>query len=170
MKKINLLLLFTCVLATLTNCMVSSSKLATMTFKNGDKWIPKDFIPKKTILLVEKFTVSAKANQKMEDYMSEAYPYRYEFVEKDIIENRVGKYADTTLYKYALVWSSHFTPGSMVYGPDARSTYRIAAVTGFDYNFYDRSSDKKYPKTQKSSSYAIMTFKPVINTIVAHFE
>jgi hypothetical protein len=74
-----------------------------MTFKNADKWIPADFNPPKTILLVEKFKENARMRNQMEAYMSENYSYKYEFVDKQTIDNRDGKYKDTKLYKYALI-------------------------------------------------------------------
>lgn len=136
-------------------------------FKNSEKWIPDDFVPSKTILLVEKFSVSEKAEQQMEDYMSEKYPFKYEFVSLSTIKNREGKYADTKLYKYALVITSH---SSTMTKAEGASTSGGLTVTGFDFNFYDRSIDKNYPPTKKASSYAIMTFKPVINTIIKKYE
>jgi hypothetical protein len=72
-------------------------------FKNEENWIPEDFDPAKTTLLVQEFTVSDKAQGQMEDYMAEKYPYKYEFVSRSQIFNQEGKYANTQLYKYALV-------------------------------------------------------------------
>jgi hypothetical protein len=137
------------------------------TFGNSEKWIPEDFNPEKTVLLVEKFTISKKEEQKMEDYMSEKYSYKYEFVSAATIRNREGKYADTKLYKYALVISSETTHYTKMEGA---ATSSGLTVTGFDFNFYDRESDKNYPKTKKASSWASMTFKPVINSIMKKFE
>ncbi len=131
-----------------------------MTFGNGAKWIPADFEPSKTILLVEQFEYGGvKTLKKMESYMAEKYPYKYEIVPLDIIKNREGKYANTKLYRYALVTTSHKSekPGQ-------------PTVTGFDYNFYDRDLNKNYPATNKPSGFAIMTFEPVINTIVKKFQ
>lgn len=136
-----------------------------MTFSNGQKWIPENFEPSKTVLLVEKLDVSERQTKKMEDYMSEKYPYKYEFVSLSTIKTTTGKYADTKLYKYALVISSHLTTYTHTDG--SASAMR---TTGYDFNFYDRSNDKEYPSTTKSSGYPIMTFEPVINTIVKKFE
>lgn len=136
-------------------------------FQNSENWIPDDFIPSKTILLIEKFFVSKKAEQQMDDYMNEKYPYKYEFVSLSTIKNREGKYADTKLYKHALVITSH---SNTMTKADGASTSGGLTVTGFDFNFYDRSIDKNYPPTKKPSSYAVMTFKPVINTIIKKYE
>ncbi|MBP6430449.1 MAG: hypothetical protein KA319_01680 [Ferruginibacter sp.] len=159
LKLTGILILFTILLA---GCNPSK-----MTFGNSEKWIPQDFDPSKTILLVEKFKVSDKAEQKMEDYMSENYGNKYEFVDLSVIKNREGKYANTKLYKYALVISSHTNTITKAEGASTSGGLR---VTGFDFNFYDRELDKNYPPTKRASSYAITTFKPVINTIVKKFE
>ena len=70
--------------------MALACNTSKMTFGNGKKWIPEDFDPNKTTLLVEEFTVSENANQKMQEYMQEKYPYKYEFVSREAIENRKG--------------------------------------------------------------------------------
>ena len=147
--------------------LITSCNPSKMTFGNADKWIPSDFNPSKTTLLIEKFTVSKKAQQQIEDYMSENYPYKYEFAQQSEIENKSGKYSDLKKYKFAIIYSSHNTHWTKQEGA---STTGGLTVTGFDYNFVDREIDKIYPPTKKSNSYAIMTFKPMINTIVKKFE
>ena len=141
-----------------------ASKPSQKTFSNSEKWIPGDFDPKTTTLLVEEF-FSKRVEKKMEDYMAEKYPYKYEFVSLETIKNRQGKYADTKLYKYALIFSSHTSTQF-----DVQTHKPGLTVTGFDYHFYDRALSKDYPATGKASSYANMTFEPVINTIVKTFE
>lgn len=164
MQKNNLLFILFLILF---SGLITSCNPSKKTFGNSEKWIPQDFNPSKTILLVEKFKVSDKAEQKMEDYMSETYGNKYEFVDLSVIKNRDGKYANTKLYKYALVISSHTNTITKAEGASTSGGLR---VTGFDFNFYDRELDKNYPPTKRASSYAIMTFKPVINTIVKKFE
>ena len=136
-------------------------------FKNSSEWIPDDFNPNTTILLVQKFSISNKEEQKMENYMAEKYPYKYEFADLNTIKMHTGKYSNVKIYKYALVFSSHDTHTTKEQGA---STNAGLTVTGFDFNFYDREFDKNYPATRKPSSYPSMTFKPVINTILKHFE
>jgi hypothetical protein len=130
------------------------------TFSNGEKWIPKDFDPTKTTLLIQKFRSSEKQQTKMEGYMEEKYPYKYEFVSTETIIEREGKYADTDIYRYALRITSHtttYTNSNMV-------------TSGFDFYFYDRANDIKYPASNKASSYIFTTFQPVINTILKKYE
>jgi hypothetical protein len=144
--------------------LVGGCNSSKMTFGNGDKWIPADFVPAKTVLLVEKYTLSNKVEEKIEAYMNENYPYKYEFVGLDDIKNRSGgKYANTKLYKYALV----------IYATRSTYTYtdRSTVVTaGYDYYFYDREISKNYRETGKASTWILVTFKPIINTIVKKFE
>lgn len=141
-----------------------ASKPSKMVFKNADQWIPGDFNPHNTVLLVQIFDVSDKAQKNMETYMAEKYPYKYEFASLQTIKSKDGKYSDTKLYKYALMVTSHTINTRDQTGRSGPS------YVGFDYNFYDRESGKNYPVTGKGSSYAIMTFKPVINSIVKKFE
>ncbi len=135
---------------------ISSCNTSKKTFGNGDKWLPADFNPSKTILLVEKFKAVAKVQQKMEECMSENYSYKYEFVDKETIENRTGKYKDTKLYKYALIQ----TLGRVVSYND---------MGGGDFCFFDRENNKQYPATKRECSNTMMLFKPIINTIVSKY-
>ena len=162
--KKNLFSAFTIILFVIIGIASNSSKKV---FKNEENWIPEDFDPAKTTLLVQEFTVSDKAQGQMEDYMAEKYPYKYEFVSRSQIFNQEGKYANTQLYKYALVISSGTSTTTKSGGA---STSGGLTVTSYDFNFFDRSAVKHYPKTRRASSYAITTFKPVINTIVKKFE
>jgi len=130
-----------------------------MTFKNADNWIPADFNPGKTILLFEKFKDNAKVRIQMEDYMSENYTYKYEFVDKATIENRTGKYQDTKLYKYALIQTEGRRPVVIEKGE----------IWGGDFCFYDRENNKQYPPTKKECSNTMMLFKPIINTIMSRY-
>ncbi len=138
-----------------------------LTFGNSDKWIPADFNPGKTILLVQKFAGSKKVQQQMEDYMAENYSNKYEIVDEAIIEQKAGKYANTNLYRFALrmtTGSEHITKAQ------GASTNAGISYSKFDFYFYDREAGKSYPTTRKESSNTMMLFKPVINTIVKKFE
>lgn len=147
-------------------CFLSQScHPSKLVFGNGNKWIPADFDPAGTILLVQEYTLSGKDKYRMEEFMHEKYPYRYEFVSINTIKNREGKYANTKLYRYALVFTSNIYGVHPVDGMN-HSFGRIA----FDFNFYDRESDKNFPPTHKPSSYASWTFKPVINTILKKYK
>lgn len=130
-----------------------------ITFNNAEKWIPTDFNPGKTILLVEKYKDNVKVRRQMEEYMSENYTYKYEFVDKATIENRAGKYQDTKLYKYALIQTEGRRPATIAKGE----------IWGGDFCFYDRANNKQYPPTKRESSNTMMLFKPIINTIMSRY-
>ncbi len=160
MKKILTPLAALLFFAGMTGCNTSK-----MTFGNGDKWIPADFDPSKTTLLIE--ARSKKVTADMEEYMQKHYPYRYEIVTLGDIKTVGGRFADTEQYRYALVWSSVSSTRTSY---SSNGMARTSTVTAFDLNFLDRSSSTNHPKTNKASSFAISTFKPVINTIVKKFQ
>jgi hypothetical protein len=156
-RKNSLLILV--LIALLTSCNLSK-----MTFGNADKWVPSNFEPSKCTLLIQTFDISDKTQKKIEAYMLEKYPYKFEFASIKEIMNKTGKYSDLKKYKFAIIYESHF------------SSWQQAGKAGgvqsssVDYNFVDRETEKFYPPTKKANSYAIMTFKPMINTIVKRFE
>jgi hypothetical protein len=78
-----------------------------MTFSNIDKWLPKDFDPQNTILLVQHCgNPDGRFNKAMQEYMKEKYPYRYQFTSLKMIQDREGKYADTTFIPLRVVMGS----------------------------------------------------------------
>ena len=154
-----------------------SCNISKMTFGNSKNWIPENFNPQKTILLVQKFDASAKIQEQMEEYMSTTYPYKYEFATNIQIANKIGKYADTKLYKYALmtfnrkdVVNYRYVDANNIRAGGPMNRNDPTTYKSVDFNFYDRDGDKNYPSTQRPSSSVMMTFKPVINTIVKKFE
>ncbi len=130
-----------------------ASNSSKKTFSNSEKWIPKDFDPAKTTLLIQKFKGSDKQQAKMEQYMEQKYPYKYEFVSMETIINREGKYADTSIYLYGLRIISQSTTSS-----------------AFDFYFYDSANDFKYPASNFSSSSIFTSFQAVINKILKKYE
>ena len=151
------------ILVTIASFLVlCSCHVSNKTFNDGDKWIPKDFDAKHSVLLIEKFPLrKEKYNQAMVDFLVQKYPYKYEVVERAVIENKKGKYADTKLYQFGLLWTRIVRPG---YGTSSS----MQMVEDFEGNFYDRSTNTNYPKTTKTRSYGYWSYKPVINTIVAY--
>lgn len=142
-----------------TNCNISNK-----TFRNADKWLPPDFNPREGILLVERLPVAPKEEARMEAYMAEKYPYKYKFVDEGTTTSHFGIYEDTTTYKFALRLTSHT---HIEDGYVSQNSYKVVA---YDYYFYNRATGRNYAATYKASSYASMTFKAVINTIVARYK
>jgi hypothetical protein len=155
-------------------CFTSKKKASNQVFKNGDSWIPKDFKPQKTVLLLELINEDVKndgwrvkyrkMNNEMRKFMEEKYPYKYEFTSEDDIIYKGQKYSDYQKYPFGLMikrGSVTYTGGAAGSGPNNSNS----AMT-FDFYFLDRANGKKYPVTKKYSSNPIMTFMPVINTIL----
>lgn len=148
-------------------------------FPNGEKWVPKDFDPKNTVLLVENFVILTKkgenkvekANQDLKDYMKEHYPYPYEFV--DDVTSANPQYADTLKCPYALVWSAHTTSPDPFPGKGAATpgtSGMSIPTTGISYNFFDRRTNQLMQTHGRANSYAIGNFSAVINTILDVLE
>lgn len=136
-----------------------------MTFHNSDKWIPAEFNPNAQILLIENFH-SSSVQQKAEDYVSKHYPYKYEFVSKEDIYS-TDKYKDNILYRFALISNKdYFTTN---YTRSNGSTGSISGE-GTDFGFYDRKLGVTLQKAKRGSSNALLTFKPIINSIVKQYQ
>lgn len=147
---------------------ISSPGFPQKTLKNGDKWIPADFNPKNTILLVEAWSgiQEEKGISKQEDYMDKKYPYKYEVVPFETIKKREGKYANTKIYKWALVSTTNTT--ALTKSTGASTNTGVLTSVDRDFNFFDRENDKSYPATNRSQGPFKQTFQVVINTIVKH--
>jgi hypothetical protein len=150
MRRINYLLLVFLIIPAFTS--------AQHTFSDADKWIPTDFNPTKYTLLIETYPINAKAENKMEDYLSKTYPWPYEIVTGDIIKNNSEKYADTSKYRFAFMWR---TDNSRYGGP-----YDVDP----NGNFYDRTTKKDYPTTRKINNYGQKSYMPFFNSIIKHFR
>ncbi len=149
---------------------ITSSAFSQKTLKNGDKWIPPDFNPKNSILLVEAWSgiQEDKGIAKQEEYMDKIYPYKYEVVSFETIKKREGKYANAKIYKWALVSTANATALTKANG--ASTNTGVLTSVDRDFNFYDRENDKNYPPTNKSQGPFKQTFQVVINTIVKHIS
>jgi hypothetical protein len=147
---------------------IASSAFSQKTLKNGDKWIPADFNPKNTILLVEAWSgiQEEKGISKQEDYMDKMYPYKYEVVPLETIRKREGKYANTKIYKWSLVSTTNVT--ALTKSNGASTNTGVLTSVDRDFHFYDRENDKNYPETNRSQGPFKQTFQVVINTIAKH--
>ncbi len=145
-------LVFIAVITTTILASCGSPKKAFDNNSNG--WLPSNFNPKIGVLLIE--TTWPKNQQaKIETFMKEKYPYKYEFVTAKDLENNQSKYLDRKTYLFALVnsWSSH-TIHEM-------QSNRMNVVAS-DYNFIDLVNNKDYPKSGIASSWSSMVLKAII--------
>jgi hypothetical protein len=155
-RNITLLAAALFTLATTNSCSTSKKSLA-----NSSAWLPTDFQPGQTVLLVQYFGQGANPiTADMIAYMKVKYPFKYKFVSLEEIEDPRGPYVDANTYPYALVWDVR----SVTFGQD-REKYSEY----YDLHFYNRKVKKDYPNTGKTTTAPNMTFKPVINTIVKKF-
>jgi|SRR5687768_1277155 len=152
MKKIIVFLFYSLSLCVLAGCFASG-----MSSKNDTKWIPADFDPKNTILLVEKNYSMTPLEKEIEEYMKKNYPYRFEFALGPSIRLKAGKYSDTVLYRYALVRNSDYIHGG------GHASQRE------DFNFYDMIHDKDYSPSGKQSSKKVDTFKRVVDALISYY-
>lgn len=136
----------------------SSSK----TFSNSSNWLPSDFKPENGILLIDKVSWPKSQQAKMEKYMKENYTFKYEFV--SLSAGYTEKYSDVNVYRFVIENSnsSHVMHQS---DPTVPASQKIT-VNMVDFNFYDRLTKKTFPATGKGSSYAFMTFRAMMNTIL----
>jgi len=148
---------------------ITPSVFSQKTLNNGDKWIPTDFNPKTTVLLVEAWSgiQEEKGIAKQEDYMDKMYPYKYEVVSLETIQKREGKYANTKIYKWSLVSSSNVT--ALTKSTGASTNTGVLTSVDRDFHFYDRENDKNYPPTNRSQGPFKQSFQVVINTIAKRF-
>jgi hypothetical protein len=133
-----------------------------LTFKNGKDWIPQDFDAKNSTLMVEvSFSGLTSEEKSMAEYVKEKYPYGCAFVILSDITNKTGPFSDLNKYRFVLRNTSGFIERADITKP-------AAAVQ--DFYFYDRLKDKSYPPTKRGSYKKIITFKPLINTLVESFK
>ena len=132
------------------------------------KWLPADFDPKNGILLIERANTPGMPGQKkIEEFMLENYPYKYEFVDIAIVNGdkepsivNAEKYSDKNVYRFIMVNSVNIIKGM------PKSDGRQVSGSFFDYSFIDRLNDKAYPQTGSSTSWAAQAFKRIMAKIL----
>lgn len=135
-------------------------------YSDAAEWIPKDFNPTSTTLLIEKHPLKTKQNDRMIKYLQDHYPYPFEVVSKDDINNKNGKYADLKKYRFALLWRPSVHTYT-TFSNGVSSEHRAWDMFG---NFIDRSTNKSYPSTSGRNIYGDVGYKPVINSIIKLFK
>lgn len=141
--------------------------------KDKESWIPADFDPRKTTLLVAKFEwhipeKAVKRNEEMDEEMKKSYPYPYEFATSSEIR-KDSKYQDKDKYRYALMWTqasqgtAHGSAGQPI--ASASTSNPI-----FHFYIYDRKLDKSYPQNPKFNSYIVRVFKPTLEELMEYLK
>ena len=136
-------------------------------YSDGEKWIPENFDPENTTLLIATHPVNEKENDRMIKFIEEKYPFPFEVISEKVIESNSAKYSDVKKYRFVLLWSSATTSK---FGRDASGNVGTSnAWVMFGY-FKDRSTGISYPTTQKRNVYGQIGYKPVINSIGKKFK
>lgn len=124
--------------------------------------VPADFNPGKYVLLVVQMPKRNKPDERnekltnqMEELLKKYYPYKFEIVSPDDISSNNSKYADTSIYKYAMVNSlsgvQHTTYITTTYENGNQHTLSPSATTTYiSYHFLDRTNNKEYGESYKS--------------------
>jgi hypothetical protein len=155
-RNITLIAVALLTLVTINGCSASKKS-----FANSSEWLPTDFHPEQTVLLVQYYGKGANPiTAGMIAYMKEKYPFKYKFASIEEIEDPQGPYADANTYPYALVWNV----GGETFGRNGNKFKEY-----YDLHFYNRKVKKDYRGTGKTTTAPNMTFRPVINTIVKKF-
>lgn len=149
----------------MTGCSVNNKY-----FSDGRQWIPDDFDPGKTTLLVEHYPGREKWNDEMMNYLASKYPGKYEVVSKDQIIAMKGKYSDTKVYKYAVLWGAFGGTSFNTFTGGTTVNYYQSTKIDFYGHFLDRTSGKEYPITKKYNNYGSKGYIPFINSVVKYTE
>lgn len=145
-----------------------ASSPAHKVFSDADNWIPSDFKPDHGTLLIETHPVNSKQNDRMLDFLQKNYPYPYEVVNKDAIESKTGKYADTKKYPFAVMWNDKGSINTTL--NTSTGTYSNMPQYDLFGNFVDRNTGKTYPATKKINNYGQVGYVPFFNSITKKFK
>ena len=122
--------------------------------------VPPDFDPQKQVLLVVEMPRKNKPSERnekvtkeMEDLLRKYYPYNFKIVSlQDLHSNN---YADTTIYKFALLNKltgvQHTTYTTVGSGSSMHTLSPTATTTYISYRFLDRATNKEYGNSYESA-------------------
>ena len=146
---------------------LSSCGFKSATYSDADKWIPNDFNPNKSVLLVKTHPASNKENSRMLEWMQKNYPYPYEVVDTSSIKSTTGRYADRKKYQFAVNWNIRNKTTTSMGSNGMVSSGLESHMYG---NFVDRSNGRVYPTTGKSNSYGYWRYKPFFQSITKKYK
>ncbi len=149
--------------------------------KKHPETIPADFNPQKHVLLFAEMprlnkpgetnpSVTKKLNEALQEYC----PYKYEIVSKADLDNKAGKYSDTTKYKFVVLSTLYTTTHSHTSTNTVKDPYAgtysysvspSARTTKIDFMFHDRASGKTYYPSGNASTNLKYTLAAIMETI-----
>jgi hypothetical protein len=126
--------------------------------------VPADFNPEKHVLLVVEMPKknkpterNEKATMEMESLLKKFYPYKFEIVSMEDIRSKRSRYADTAVYKYAMLNNLTGVTHTTTYTPVnsdgslGHSSSPSATTTYISYRFLDRANNREYGESYKSA-------------------
>jgi hypothetical protein len=125
-----------------------------------DDWIPENFNPKSTTLLIMTHPLGDKQNERMIKYLDENYPFKYEIIafRKNPETALDKKYDDLTKYPFLICWNVVTTNSGGNWGGDTFT------------NFYDRKEKKTYPQYRKSLNYGQIAYRPFFKELSKRYN
>ncbi len=137
--------------------------------------VPEYFDPGQDILLVVAIPrldngglIDMKSTIKLEEAMQKHYPYQYKVISPKELNESPEKYADTSLYRFALVSERRLVkqPGSFQFDVEKG----LAFVPGYkatymDFAFYDRVTEQRFPLTGTSTTVMRLAVKNLTTMI-----
>ena len=146
---------------------VASHPAKNSTYSDAANWIPADFNPNDGILLIEIHPRNTSQNEKMTEFLAQNYPYKYEVVDRGMIQGKPDKYADTKVYRFGVLWDFKMSQHNNI---DANG--KMSFQTDYDLygQFIDRSTNKVYPRTTKANHYGQTGYEPFFNSVIQHFK
>ncbi len=167
------------VISIFTGKSSGETPLYTSLWKIDTLIVPSDFDPQKSVLLFlhipakkDQNESHKKATGKMNKMLQENYPYPYEIVSPQDLND--PKYSDTIKYRYVIYPSVNMRHRSekrtyvkTVNNREYRRTETTAGVDiySWDFFFYDRVKEISYPATGKSASWFEIPFSSFLKTL-----
>jgi len=147
---------------------LSSCNISNRSYSDAAKWVPSDFEPSKSALLVEHYPGKDKWNTSMKNFLDKKYPGKYEIVNKEDILAINGKYSDTKVYKYAVLWGTIGGTSYTSFSGGGSTTNFSSPKIDYSGHFLDRATGKEYPVTKKYNNYGWQGFVPFFNSVIKH--
>lgn len=128
--------------------------------KNEEVWLPANFNPKTSTLLIEATTTKSKGIEVWTEQIKKRYPYKFRVIPMGTKVGEGTRFSDTTKYKYLV--QCQLTTGYRQISGDVMSRN-----TGYtrDWRFVDIIEKKEYPYTKVNAQGQLTTLVMIFNTI-----
>jgi len=143
-----------------------------MAYSDADSWVPENFDPSKTTLLIEYHPLGEKQNNRMINFLDSHFPYSYEIVDSIALKAESGPYSNTKKYPFVIRWKPQNSSLTTTYY-DAKNGNQVGKSTRYDWDMYgyfiDRVNNKRYPSTKNTNVFGQLGYEPVFNAIKKKF-